>query len=274
MSLYRTLATHEIRVLHILPDDHSVLECQVEYVSLDHSPQYHAISYTWQLPESDVPFSEREEVIYNDVGGVNILVDNHTISVGFNLWAVLKHIRAMMYSEVGDTVWAIGVSKETRLWVDALCINQTNIAERSSQVKQMLRIYQTAARVHCWLGPQSHNSPLGLEIVQRYTKRFTPVDPFNRLLGNLYYEFKMLISPGISGMPLASDFEDWMTASLRDPTLQDHWRALARIWQRSYWQRAWYVYPSHSITSKSMKFGIEVVSRHIMANACLESILL
>jgi hypothetical protein len=38
------------------------------------------------------------------------------------------------------------------LWVDQICINQANIAERDSQVLLMRDIYQRAARTHVWLG--------------------------------------------------------------------------------------------------------------------------
>jgi hypothetical protein len=39
-----------------------------------------------------------------------------------------------------------------RLWVDAVCINQDDVLERSAQVQMMSRIYATAAMVYVWLG--------------------------------------------------------------------------------------------------------------------------
>ncbi|TVY50468.1 Heterokaryon incompatibility protein 6,OR allele [Lachnellula cervina] len=41
------------------------------------------------------------------------------------------------------------------LWVDALCINQKDLEERSAQVRQMADIYGKAWRVVVWLGRQS-----------------------------------------------------------------------------------------------------------------------
>jgi hypothetical protein len=38
------------------------------------------------------------------------------------------------------------------LWIDALCIDQTNLEERSEQVKMMARIYSQASQVVVWLG--------------------------------------------------------------------------------------------------------------------------
>jgi len=42
------------------------------------------------------------------------------------------------------------------IWSSFLIINQSDIPERSSQVSQMQRIYQTAKSVIIWLGPDSH----------------------------------------------------------------------------------------------------------------------
>lgn len=55
-----------------------------------------------------------------------------------NLWDALKRMR--------------GVESERILWIDALCINQDDISERSSQVGFMGRIYSNAVVVLIWLG--------------------------------------------------------------------------------------------------------------------------
>ncbi|KAF2176535.1 HET-domain-containing protein [Zopfia rhizophila CBS 207.26] len=39
------------------------------------------------------------------------------------------------------------------LWIDALCIDQSNVAERNHQVAEMGRIYSRAKQVIAWLGP-------------------------------------------------------------------------------------------------------------------------
>jgi len=47
------------------------------------------------------------------------------------------------------------------LWVDALCINQENDAEKTVQVMKMNQIYQKAYSVCIWLGlddPDFHSS--------------------------------------------------------------------------------------------------------------------
>jgi hypothetical protein len=44
------------------------------------------------------------------------------------------------------------------LWIDAICINQTNNKEKSFQVGLMAEIYQQANHVFAWLGPATKSS--------------------------------------------------------------------------------------------------------------------
>lgn len=39
------------------------------------------------------------------------------------------------------------------LWIDAICINQKDLEEKSSQISMMADIYRSAQEVHTWLGP-------------------------------------------------------------------------------------------------------------------------
>jgi hypothetical protein len=48
------------------------------------------------------------------------------------------------------------------LWVDALCIDQNNLSERSSQVALMGDTFRFAKRVIVWLGPEEDNSHYAL----------------------------------------------------------------------------------------------------------------
>jgi hypothetical protein len=101
MALYRPLndTIHEIRLLRILTKSSSTssnespdkIQCLLEYESLDSHPKCNALSYRWDLPESNVSSADREPVAYNDRGGIDIVVGSTMMSVTFNLWAALKH---------------------------------------------------------------------------------------------------------------------------------------------------------------------------------------
>lgn len=67
-----------------------------------------------------------------------------SLPLGQNLALALRHLR---------------YEKTTRtLWVDAICINQSDIAEREAQVMRMADVYSLASRVVIWLGPDSEST--------------------------------------------------------------------------------------------------------------------
>ncbi|KAK8024469.1 Heterokaryon incompatibility protein [Apiospora rasikravindrae] len=46
------------------------------------------------------------------------------------------------------------------MWIDAICINQSDVKERQAQVAQMDAIYKKAAEVVVWLGPETSTSSM------------------------------------------------------------------------------------------------------------------
>lgn len=74
----------------------------------------------------------------------HITIESLTLPKRDNLQAAVRHLR------FPDCV--------RKLWIDALCINQSDVAERSKQVSQMSQIYSPADMVIIWLGEAAHNS--------------------------------------------------------------------------------------------------------------------
>ncbi|KAF2494412.1 HET-domain-containing protein [Lophium mytilinum] len=136
-----TSAPNHIRLLTLLPGLHNdTIRITLTDVDLslndDHSvsfPLYECLSYTW----GD---STDRTIIY---------VDGRVITVTKNLGEALKYLRHYEIPRV--------------LWIDALCINQGDMAERSMQVGRMSDIYSRATRVVVWLGPESEDSNLALD---------------------------------------------------------------------------------------------------------------
>ena len=67
-------------------------------------------------------------------------------------------------------------TEERVLWIDAICINQGDLAERGQQVGRMADIYKMATRVLIWLGP-----------ADRYTK--VPTETLARLAAEVEVNF-------------------------------------------------------------------------------------
>ncbi|KAK3345337.1 heterokaryon incompatibility protein-domain-containing protein [Neurospora tetraspora] len=126
---------------------------------------YKALSYEWEVRKYQFgkdyyyPFlmiDEYEESIRKEPKNVNpaILLDGHTVHIGKNLYHALKSIRHLE-NGTGDksSLW---------LWVDTLCINQSDIQERGHQVRLMKRIYETAEMVLMWLGRGNTLTRMGM----------------------------------------------------------------------------------------------------------------
>jgi hypothetical protein len=87
-------------------------------------PPYYALSYAW----GDLARSHE------------IRIDGKWLNITENLYNGIRDLQRN----------AIGV---IYIWADAICINQDDLAERSSQLLLMREIYHTAADVQIWLGP-------------------------------------------------------------------------------------------------------------------------
>ena len=59
------------------------------------------------------------------------------------------------------------------LWVDALCIDQSNADERTHQVVIMSEIFGRADQVISWLGPAYDNSEYAMSTIATYSDKFS-----------------------------------------------------------------------------------------------------
>jgi hypothetical protein len=91
----------------------------------------------------------------------DIVLDGKLISVGENLGKALRALR-----EIPE------VQNGARIWVDALCINQGDIDEKTHEVKRMGDIYKMADRVISWLGDEANMSGHALELMQAMNLAF------------------------------------------------------------------------------------------------------
>jgi hypothetical protein len=113
------------------------VRCKLTESPLSSPTPYNALSYVWGSTR--------------DPGG--ILLDSQEYLVTRNLFEALKELRLPDSDKV--------------LWVDALCINQSDIAERGAQVMSMDSVYEKAIRVIAWLGPYESDSALTFELLQK-----------------------------------------------------------------------------------------------------------
>ena len=113
----------QIRLLRIFPGQEDSRICgNLHVASLHDELDFYALSYAWES-------SETPEVIQ---------LDGISFTVAQNLYRALLAVRRT-YPEI-------------TIWIDAICINQSSISERNSQVQSMRDIYISASQVIVWLG--------------------------------------------------------------------------------------------------------------------------
>lgn len=140
------------------------------------------------------------------------------------------------------------------LWVDAVCINQDDLLERSAQVPCMPQIYRSARRVLTWLGSGAESSELAF-----------------LALGNLGKQVELTASGVLVSSP-NSEHQDWHQSQV--PLLYDDatWHALDCLFQRPIFERLWIVQESHLSNRQSIwQCGHDQVSWSLArrAAACL-----
>ncbi|KIN07163.1 hypothetical protein OIDMADRAFT_97146, partial [Oidiodendron maius Zn] len=84
-------------------------------------------------------FSALSYVWGTEIDPIPLICDGGIVWTTENLGQALRHLQ--IYGE------------PRCLWIDALCIDQKNTAERNQQVTLMKDIYGTAKEVLVWLGP-------------------------------------------------------------------------------------------------------------------------
>ena len=140
---YRALPDHNtfIRLFRMLPQQGSPAQIcgSLTEVPIEKTPPYKAISY---MCGTDPP---RHEVV----------IDGKTMMIRKNLFELLSH------QPFTSNEW---------LWVDALCISQDDLVEKSSQVGLMGKIYQRADSVLVWLGLPAQDSVSALGELHTYPK--------------------------------------------------------------------------------------------------------
>ncbi|KAL8285564.1 hypothetical protein RB597_002573 [Gaeumannomyces tritici] len=189
---YNFLPEGSVRLLRLLPspDARSHIECGLlDFPVLDSevSHPYEALSYAWGDEKAADP----------------IYIDGKKRHITANLYAALSSLRHCFLERV--------------LWIDAVCINQDDTAEKNRQVQSMAKIYSKASRVIVWLGEGTDNGAEALEAI--------------RMAAHRYHHTSPACEPD-----QPAEAEEEPTISLPNDTDQ---KAILDLLQRPWFQRIW-----------------------------------
>jgi hypothetical protein len=176
---------------------------------------YYALSYMW----TDPPFPLHDTNLkfalkLTEAGGLGmkdfvkspstlaakqIVINGQTVPVGENLYEALRSMR-----EIPE------VRNGARIWVDSLCIDQSNLKERNEEVKRMGQIYSNADRVISHIGKSENHADEVLQTME-------------------------MIGYSIADAKGADRLKEWFHTQTNSPFF--HYFSL--MMSRGYWSRIW-----------------------------------
>ena len=214
--VYKPLLADEIRVLELEPCElfEDSLNCKIHQARFDDSLAYTALSYTWGDPSVTS----------------HLAVDGHDLQITKNLDSALRHLRQ------NKRYWL--------LWVDAVCVNQMDLKERSSQVQLMKTIYEKAHSVVAWLGSEADNSNMALDKMMEITRW---LDDRKAALGSLSSVLSYISEEDVFGPPdKPNNFQEWTVA-------------LKRLFNRDWWFRMWVIQEATANSNTTLVSGSRAI---------------
>jgi hypothetical protein len=144
--------------------------CQLVVTTLASAPEYESLSYVWGNVSDPVTISLQALEADNQYG--------HAVTQ--NCFAALQRLRRQ--------------DRQRTMWIDALCIDQSNPREQSHQITLMSDIYSQASGVVVYLGESSADSDLAVDCILHYDDpdpssvlEYTRSDALDEALHNLFH---------------------------------------------------------------------------------------
>lgn len=213
--VYSPIEPDDFRVLKIL-EVHPQIKFSLEAFSIYEAPGYEALSYAWGTSP------EMEESLCNGA----------RFRISQTLGQALRGIHA--HSGGG---W---------IWVDAICINQTDAEEKAHQVAGMGELYSCADQVLIWLGDAADQSDLACALLPELTEKI----------------WSLKDSEG-GWRPLSTD--DIVAQGLPHPD-DPLWCAALLLYSRAWFQRLWIV--QEVVLARACVFlcGLQQIEWHVVVN--------
>ena len=190
-----------LRVQESLNASYSDDEIEISLISasLSACPPYNTLSYTWADPE---PFQYPKTVVFTKIAQC------YPVKCGGGLILVTRNLRNALRSLQNVPTLATSrtdINKITNMhlyWIDAICINQEDIQERSRQIPLMGRIYGQAQCTIVWLGERDFYTELAMRVLRKIAGDQISSDSLFQLNGD-----RLLTNTKFEGFHSLSDDE-------------------------------------------------------------------
>ena len=182
--------------------DH-IMNCSIFHLPFGSAKKYKAVSYVWGDPTLRYP-----------------------IYVNGKLLLITKSLNSLL-SELENN------KSSSALWIDAICINQSDDAEKTDQVQRMAKIYRKATKVLAWLGVEEDGSDFAMD--------------FANVVGDV---ITLAFTHGIKDIHNSKEVLQLLSAlfvlerpAIKNGKIELHYQpaALYHLFERPFWLRAWII---------------------------------
>jgi hypothetical protein len=147
------------------------------------------------------------QVTITVVNSVEAPGGNAELNVRLNVATAIRRLRLL--------------DRKRTLWIDAICINQSDNQEKNVQVKRISQIYLHASTVIVWLGHEEDNAIKGLDVLSHFGDEV-----------EYSVDYLCLRSPQAA-------HPDWFKDNFVLPYDTDTWIAVADLLRRAWFQQLW-----------------------------------
>ena len=216
-TLYAPLneSRSEIRLLTLhgsTNDEEEGIQCTLFKATI--SVKFATVSYVWGDP------TDTEEIRVNDA----------PFQATKNLVALLRQLRGRDFRLpiAQEPSQEMSLQREAQFmalpfWVDAICINQSDKRERSSQVAMMKQLYQSAVVNFSWLGPEAEDSDAAMGAFSLFDEELSRLE--------------LDLDP--AWLERNEDILGKATTDRESALPNVVWTAVLNVFHRPYWQRVW-----------------------------------
>lgn len=246
-----------IRILCILPslDNRKPIHCEMllgtftptDPYKVYTGPKYTGISYCWDQPSTQK---------------LTIHINSRPYQIQPTVHAILRTMREPV--------------SPTHVWIDSICINQSDDAEKALQVQLMRLIYENADYVAGWLRGPSNPDP-----GSRYETSWRDLKDFwaPRRSNSFEYRAREMLGRINSTMYIQQDFDFASTLWNRNadtssttvaqslPGSQEDWAALQTLITNPYFTRVWIIQEVVVARRVILHYGGQIIPWELFARA-------
>lgn len=205
-------------------------------------PRYVALSYTWLEFPHTFPLLVSDE--RSESSSVNTSETKAVLYINASLHSFLQRL----FSDTSN-------AQALTLWIDQICIDQTNDVEKSQQVRLMKDIFANADKTFIWLGETDEDSDLAIKVLNSVT-HLRPLAESEQQ-EQTYSQEKTKATSLVN----KADLRNPNSAVTRNRT------AIGRLLNRPYFGRAW-IYQEAAVSRRALvKIGPHEIDFSLFSHA-------